>query len=183
VAIVERVQFFCHDDGVTSQQADAGAAYRPQLGWLLLGPLLGAGSGSLVAFVFLLLAFALDGAPPSATEVLAGTGPTAVLAVMVGGPVGAAVGLMVAVPLALLVGRHLPRPVARRRALVLGAVLPPVAMVALFSLAIGRFVLADVDLRRGEEWIGLTWFVAAAALGGPLAARVTSRVLPHADVS
>lgn len=149
----------------------------------MLGPLLGAGSGSLVAFVFLFVLSALDGAPPSAPELLAGTGPTAVLAVVVGGPVGAAVGLLTAVPLALLVGCHLPRPVARRRAFVLGALLPPVAMVALFSLLSGRFVLADVDLRRGEEWLGLTWFVAAAALGGPLAARATSRLLPHADAS
>ncbi|WP_299929488.1 hypothetical protein [uncultured Nocardioides sp.] len=168
---------------MTTPQAPASTAYRPQLRWLLLGPLLGAGSGSLVAFVFLLIAFAFDGTPPSATELLAGTGPTAVLAVVLGGPMGAAVGLLAAVPLALLVGRHLPRPVARRRAFVLGAALPPVAMVALFSLVSGRFVLADVDLRRGGEWLGLTWFVAAAVLGGPLAARATSRVLPHTDAS
>lgn len=168
---------------MTTSHGPPREAYRPQLRWLLLGPILGAGSGSLVAFVFLFLVFALDGKPPSATELLTGTAPTAVLAVVIGGPFGAAVGLLAALPLAFLVGRHLPRPVARRRAFALGAVMPPVAMVGLFSLVSGRFALADVDLGRTEEWLGLTWFVAAAALGGPLAARATSRLLPHSDAS
>jgi hypothetical protein len=166
---------------VRTRQAPGGADYRPQLRWFALGPLLGAVSGSLVAFVWLMAVAVADGPAPSAMGLLASIGPFAVLAVVLGGPLGAGVGLLAGTPLVFLVGRHLPRPVARRRALVLGAVVPPIAMVALFSLLTGRFALADVDPRRSEEWLGLTWFVAASLLGGPLAARAVSRILPQAD--
>lgn len=36
---------------------------------------------------------------------------------------------------------------------------------------------------HGDDWLDLAWFAAAAALGGPLAARSVSRLLPHTDVS
>lgn len=166
---------------MTTLQAPEVAGYRPQLRWFVLGPLLGAVAGSLVAFVFLMATAAADGPAPSAMGFLASIGPFAVLAVVLGGTVGAGVGLLAGTPLVFLVGRHLPRPVARRRALVLGAVLPPIAMIAFFSLLTGRFAIADVDPRRSEDWLGLTWYVAASLLGGPLAGRAVSRVLPQVD--
>ena len=39
------------------------------------------------------------------------------------------------------------------------------------------------DLPRGEEWLELVWFPAASLLGGPLAARAATRVMPRTDVS
>src|SRR5688500_7512310 len=118
---------------VTTRQPPRAADYRPQLRWFLLGPLLGAASGSLVAFVWLMGTAVADGPAPSPMGLLASIGPFAVVAVVLGGTLGAGVGLLAGAPLVFLVGRHLPRSVARRRALVLGAVLPPIAMVALFS--------------------------------------------------
>jgi hypothetical protein len=156
--------------------------YRPQLRWLVLGPLLGVFSGTAVAFVFLEVALLLDGPVPSAMGLLAGIAPVLLLAVVFGGTTGAAVGLLAGVPLVFLVGRHLPRPVARRRAMVLGALLPPLALLALPSLLTGQLGGTGVDVPEGREWLGLGWFAAAAVLGGSLAARAVSRILPHAEV-
>ena len=78
---------------------------------------------------------------------------------------GAAVGAVVGIPLVFLVGRHLPRDVARRRAYVLGAVLPPL------TLFVGTAVLFDdLLVSPGAEWL---WYLlplsGAALLGSRLA--------------
>jgi hypothetical protein len=148
-----------------------------------MGPLLGALSGTVVAFVVLMVGLTFDGPAPSVGSVLAGAVPVLLLAVVFGGLVGAGVGLLAGLPLVFLVGRHLSAPVARRRAFALGILLPPLAMVATFSILTGDPVTLPADLPRGEEWLELVWFPAASLLGGPLAARAATRVLPRTDVS
>ena len=148
-----------------------------------MGPLLGAVSGTAVAFTVLMVGLAVDGPTPSVTGLLAGAVPVAGLAAIFGGLVGAGVGLLAGLPLVFLVGRHLSTPVARRRAFVLGALLPPLAMVAAFAILTGEPVSLPTELPRGEEWLELVWFPAASVLGGPLAARAATRIMPRADVS
>ena len=150
---------------------------------MLMGPLLGALSGTLVAFVVLMVGLTVDGPAPSVTGVLAGALPVLLLAVALGGLVGAGVGLLAGLPLVFLVGRHLSTPVARRRAFLLGILLPPLAMVGAFAIVTGEPVSLPTDLPRGEEWLELVWFPAASLLGGPLAARAATRTMPRNDVS
>jgi hypothetical protein len=148
-----------------------------------MGPLLGALSGTVVAFVVLMVGLTVDGPTPSVTGVLAGAVPVLLLAVVFGGLVGAGVGLLAGLPLIFLVGRHLTTPVARRRAFVLGIVLPPLAMLAAFSILTGEPPVVPTDVPRGEDWLELVWFPAASLLGGPLAARAATRVMPRPHVS
>ena len=142
--------------------------YRPQPLWLLMGPLLGAVSGSLIgalALMGLLLADPLS--DPSGTEVLQVIGLSLTLGGIYGAGSGAVVGFLVAVPLVFLVGSHLPRDVARRRALALGLVLPPVMLAVCFVLYTGNHLAWP---QAEERW----WLLAplgASALGGPMAAR------------
>ena len=88
---------------------------------------------------------------------------------MCGGIVGAMVGL----PLVFLVGRHLPRPVARRRAFALGVVLPPLVLTLAFVVLTGH----HLSRPHGEDWWFLLPLVGAALLGGPMAA-FTARTDP-----
>ncbi len=142
--------------------------YRPQFLWLLMGPVIGAFSGAVVA-TLLVWSVALSEAGSLTTSgVLLGIAFGLYLGALYGGCCGIAVGLVVAVPLVFLVGRHLPRDVARRRAYVLGAVLPPLALIA------GVVVLLDVRLSwpHGEEFWSLLALVGAGLMGGRLAAWV-----------
>ena len=157
--------------------------YRPEPRWILVGPLIGALSGTVVAFVFLMVVLTLDGPAPSVGAVLAGAVPVLLLAVLFGGLVGAGVGLLAGVPMVFLVGRHLSPQVARRRATLLGVLLPPLAMVAGSAVLAGGSQVVPTDLPRGEEWLQLFWFPAASLLGGPLAARTATRTMPRSDVS
>ena len=158
------------------------APYRPQLRWILLGPLVGVVSGIVVAFALLMGGSLVDGPSPTAGDLLGGIGALLILAVIFGGLCGAAVGLVTGVLFSLLVGRHLARPVARRRARVLGVLLPPIVMHALLSLLSGQspFVgWSSWDLVT--DWLFL--FAGASVLGGTLAARAEARMLPHDEVS
>lgn len=166
-----------------SREHSMSPAFRPEPRWIVMGPLLGAVSGTLVAFAVLMIGLTADGPTPSVIDVLAGAVPAALLAVVFGGLVGAGVGLLAGLPLTFLVGRHLSTPVARRRAFVLGVLLPPLAMLTVFSVLSGGPVVVPADLPRGEEWLQLVWFPASSVLGGPLAARTATKVLPRPDVS
>lgn len=148
-----------------------------------MGPLLGALSGTLVAFAVLMVGLTADGPTPSVTDVLAGTVPVALLAFVFGGLVGAGVGLLAGLPLTFLVGRHLSTPVAWRRAFVLGVLLPPLAMLTVFSVLSGGPAVDTADLPRGEKWLQLVWYPASSVLGGLLAARTATKVMPRPDVS
>ncbi len=157
--------------------------YRPDLRWILKGPLIGALSGTVVAFTVVLVALAVDGPSSSIGNMLAGAVSVLMLAVVFGGLVGGAVGLLAGLPLVFLVGRHLSTPVARRRAFLLGVLLPPLAMVAAFSVLTGESPVLPADLPRGDDWLELVWFPAASVLGGPLAAWAATRPMPRDDVS
>lgn len=140
--------------------------YRPQFLWLLMGPMIGAFSGAVVGTVLVWSVALAEASSLTTSDVLLGLVFGLYLGGVYGGCCGIAVGLVVAVPLVFLVGRHLPRDVARRRAYVLGAVLPPLVLVA------GVVVLLDVRLSwpHGEEFWSLLALAGAGLMGGRLAA-------------
>ena len=140
-------------------------AYRPQFLWLVMGPVLGAFSGAVVAVLVVWGVALLQATSLTWGDIGTGFAMGLVLGGIYGGACGIAVGLVVGIPLTFLVGRHLPRDVARRRARVLGAVLPPVAMLALVVVVLG----AHLSWPRGEGWASLVPLAGAAYLGSRLA--------------
>jgi hypothetical protein len=140
--------------------------WRPQVLWFPMGGLLGALAGAVtgVAIVLLVPVIALVG--PGSPELILGDLVWGVLvAIVFGGMGGAVVGLFVGVELMFLVGAHLPRDVARRRAFRLGFVLPPATML------VPALLTGSIDLFRwdGEEIWALMLMTGACVLGGPLA--------------
>lgn len=140
---------------------------------------------STLTLAILLSAGLSDGVPPpsGADELVAGLTETLVAGILVGGVLGSVVGLFAGVPLVFLVGRHLPPAVAQRRARLLGALLPPIALLAVVSVLSGEVVRPGPGLPRGEDWWALVPFLAAAALGAPLASWAVGTDLPRPDVS
>lgn len=149
------------------------SGYRPQPVWILTGPLAGALAGAITGAAVLLVVALVD---PTGTftgsggaqEAFWAVGALIVIGGWFGGIAGLAVGLVVGVEMAFLVGSHLPREVARRRARVLGHVLPPLTMAAP--------VLATTWAHGGDVSSGtpgLLWWatalVGASTVGGPLA--------------
>ncbi|GAA1477920.1 hypothetical protein GCM10009623_23660 [Nocardioides aestuarii] len=146
--------------------------WRPEILWLPTGALLGAMSGALVGVVLLVGVAAVDAA---------GGGDWSELWIMLvagsmyGSVAGLVTGVVVGLEMTFLVGRHLPRERARRRARVLGHVLPPLTMLAPFVVASG-FDVSGID---GDA----TWWVVvlagASLLGGPLARWVAGLATPQ----
>ena len=141
-------------------------AWRPQVRWFPMGGILGALAGAVtgVAIILLVPVIALVG--PGSPELILGDLVWGVLvAIIFGGIGGAVVGLVVGLELMVLVGAHLPRDVARRRAFRLGFVLPPATML------LPTLVTGSIDLSRwdGEEAWALMLATGACVLGGPLA--------------
>lgn len=157
--------------------------WRPQVLWLPMGGLLGAMVGAATGAVMMVLTPLADGV--SATDrggpVLALVGAIAamiVIGVWFGGIAGLVVGLFVGVELMFLVGAHLPREVARRRAYRWGLVLPPVTMlVALAALNGGELSLGRPSLG------GLALLTAASLSGGRLARWLAGWQPPRPPVS
>ena len=144
--------------------------WRPQVLWLPMGGLLGALAGAATGAVVMLAAPLADGV--SATDhdgpVMALVGAIAMLVVIgvwFGGMAGLVVGLFVGAELMFLVGAHLPRDVARRRAYRWGFVLPPVTMLAALA-ALGG---GEVSLERPS--LGGVALLAVASLSGARLAR------------
>ena len=137
-------------------------SYRPQYLWLLTGPLIGACAGTRGRASLPAVALA-DPQPLTLGEVAPGSAP-----VLVGGapaPAGssdAVTGFFAGPPFIFLVGRHLTRRVARRRAFVLGALLPPLATVAAFVVLLARGCPGPTATSSG----GCSRSSAPAALGG-----------------
>lgn len=145
--------------------------YRPQFLWALMGPVIGAISGAVVGIVVLVDTNLSDGSLATNPGGALGAVLTGVaVGGLFGGFFGAVAGFFAGLPMIFLVGRHLPRAVARRRAFVLGAVLSPLAMLVAFSLMAGEVRLFGDGLPHGEEWLGLLTFLPASLLGAPLAA-------------
>jgi hypothetical protein len=144
--------------------------WRPQVLWLPMGGLLGAMAGAATGAAVMLVAPLADGV--SATDrsgpALALVGAIAALVVIgvwFGGIAGLVVGLLVGVELMLLVGSHLPREVARRRAYRWGLVLPPLTML------VALVVWSGGDVSLGRPSLGGLAILAAASLWGGRLAR------------
>ena len=156
---------------------------RPQLLWVPMGMLLGAFSGALVGVLLLLGTVVLE--PALTDSTVTETWWEGVVFVLVGGTwfggiAGLVVGLVVGVALTFLVGAHLPREVARRRAAAWGFVLPPLTMVG------GPIALVNgvsLSVSGGE---GLWWLLAlagGAVLGSRQARWLAGLGPPETEVS
>lgn len=152
---------------------------RPQFLWLLIGPFLGAFSGAVVGTVLVwgvaLFGSSSPGWGDIGTGILIGLG----IGGIAGGLVGTGVGFVASVPLVFLVGRHLPRDVARHRAYVLGATLPPLTLL----LGTGMFLDASLSPPRAEDLLALLPLLGAALLGSRLAAWAAGMDDPTRPVS
>ncbi len=145
--------------------------WRPQLLWLPMGGLLGALSGALTGMAVLLVVLLVDLLEPGvANEGFWGSvGLIVIVGAWFGGMAGLVVGLFVGVELMFLVGAHLPRDVARRRAHRLGFVLPPLTMVVPFAV---QWLLGGdlhVSPINADDWFWVVALTGASLLGGPLA--------------
>ena len=136
-------------------------AYRPQPLWLAMGPLLGAFSGAAVATLLLWALALVESSSLTGGGIGAGLAIGLYLGIVYGGACGLAVGFVVGVPMVFLVGRHLPRDIARRRAYVLGAVLPPATMLLLAVVVLD----ARLSWPHGEDYATFLVLAGAALLG------------------
>ena len=137
--------------------------WRPRLLWIPMGGVVGAGAGAVVGIALLSGTAVLTAATSSAD--LSDLVLAVVAGAWFGGMVGGVVGLAVGLEMTFLVGSHLPREEARRRARWLGHVLPPVTMLAPFVVT-GEVDLSPLD---GESLWVILLLGAASAVGGPLA--------------
>lgn len=149
--------------------------YRPQPFWMFKGVLLGIAAGGLVASGLLVADVVTRTEDPDTAYIPAGVPDAIHLGVSFGGMVGALTGLLVGLVMTFALGGHLPAAAERRRALVLGAVLPPLVLVAAISLLAGSpFIPRPVDLVP---------LAASVFLGGPLARWAARFKLPRVDRS
>jgi hypothetical protein len=140
--------------------------WRPQVLWVPMGLLLGALSGAVVGVVLLLGTVLVEPVLTSTTVTETwweGLAFALVAGSWFGGLVGLAVGFVVGLEMMFLVGSHLPREVAQRRAYVLGFVLPPVTMVGPFAFVDG--VSLSLSPPSGETLWWLLVLGGASLLG------------------
>ncbi|CAM3637519.1 hypothetical protein NOZE110980_08630 [Nocardioides zeicaulis] len=130
----------------TFNKGDAVPGYRPEPLWIPAGLIAGGLSGGAVGTIVLGLALALD----DPGEVVVG----ATIGAVYGAPVGAAVGLAVGVAMTFLVGSHLGRAAARRRARTLG----PAATLVALGVAVPPFL----------GWLSVLVLPVGVALAVPL---------------
>ena len=137
--------------------------YRPQLLWLLMGPVIGAMSGGIVGIGVTLVATLA--ASTDEADILLGLPLLVIAGTLIGGFHGAVAGFFAGLPFIFLVGRHLARPVARRRAFALGVLVSPFAMLVMFSVLFGGSPLTW----HLDSW-GAVALLVPSLLGGRLAA-------------
>lgn len=156
--------------------------WRPRVLWVPMGLVLGALSGAIMGVVLLLGAVVVEPAV-TGSSVTDSWGEDLVLVVVggtwFGGIAGLVVGLVVGVELMFLVGAHLPREVARRRAYLWGFVLPPVTMVGPFALVDG----VSLSVPSGEALWWLLVLGGASLLGSRQARWLAGLDAPDAEVS
>jgi hypothetical protein len=137
--------------------------YRPQFLWLLMGPVIGAMSGGIVGSgVVLVTTLATS---TGEADILLGLPFLVITGMLIGGFLGVVAGFFAGLPFIFLVGRHLPRPVARRRAFALGVLVSPFAMLVMFSVVFGGSPLTW----HLDTW-GAVALLVPSLLGGRLAA-------------
>ena len=152
--------------------------YRPQPLWLLMGPLLGGLAGAVTGAVMIFGSVLLD-PYASGTDLLVGLGMSLYLGGTYGGVCGAVVGLFAGLPLVFLVGRHLPRDVAGRRAWALGLLVPPLTLL----LAAALLTDAEPAWPREEDAWFLVPLVGSSLLGSVMARWAATIDEPRQDVS
>lgn len=149
--------------------------YRPQPFWMFKGVLLGIAAGGLVASGLLVADVVTRTEDPDTAYIPEGIGSAISLGVFFGGMVGALTGLLVGLVMTFALGSHLSVAVERRRALVLGAVVPPLVLMAVISLVSGSpFVPGPVEVVP---------LAASMVLGGLLARWAARFKLPRVDHS
>lgn len=141
---------------------------RSQFLWLPMGGLLGALSGALTGMGLLLLVTLVDLADPDVHH--EGLGMSILFIVIAGGwfggIAGLVVGLFVGVEMMFLVGVHLPRDIARRRAFLGGSLLTPLTMVALIALpAVLQGGLGRPEVHVGVPSLDDLWWLTPLAGG------------------
>lgn len=144
-------------------------SYRPEYLWLLMGPVIGAFAGAVVATLTIWVMVLWD--PASWSGIGGGLAAGFYLGLIGGGTVGGGVGFVAGVPLVFLLGQHLAPDVARRRAHVLGAVLPPIVLL------LGPAAVLDVRLSwpHGDDYAVLVPLLGSALLGSRLAGWVAGK--------
>lgn len=147
--------------------------YRPQPFWLFKGAALGAGSGAAMGVLTMLRDVWGRAEEPDVAYIPEGVADALVLGIVFGGFAGFLTGILVGAVLALVVGGHLPMHQQRRRALVLGALLPPVALAS----------VALVFLGPVDPGPGALAFLVPGVIGGPLAHWAAGIRLPQPSAS
>ncbi|MBL0746120.1 hypothetical protein [Nocardioides baculatus] len=145
--------------------------YRPQPLWLLMGPLLGSAAGALVGLVLVVGTFGVGTVSDGTGEMLLALPVLVVVGVLVGGFLGAIAGFFAGLPFVFLVGRHLPRDVARRRAFTLGFAVSPLALLTTFGVINGDaswFVSGWPSVV--DSGVGIV-LLASSVMGGLMAAK------------
>ena len=144
--------------------------YTPQFAWLLTGPLIGAAAGA-VSGIAVMVSLTVsdpslvDGASDALMQVplIVSAGVTA------GGFLGAVAGFFAGLPLVFLVGRHLPRPTARRRAFVVGTLVSPFAVLAMLAVVLRDPSVLPTRLPTLADWGTVVALLVPSLVGGLLA--------------
>ncbi len=146
------------------------SSYRPQYLWLLTGPLIGACAGTLTVVGIVTAVALADPQPLTLGEVATGAPAVLVGGVLVGGFFGAVTGFFAGLPFIFLVGRHLTRRVARRRAFVLGALVSPFATLTAFAVVLRDPGVLALGGLTSAGWDDIVPLLVPSLLGGALAA-------------
>ena len=149
--------------------------YQPQPFWLLKGAVLGAGCGAAVGVLLMVNEVWGRVEEPDTAYIPEGLSDAMVIGIVFGGFIGVLTGLLVGAVMAVLLSSHLPLDVQRRRALILGTVLPPLTLCAVVLMFVG-----DLTLDGGA---GLALFLSPGLIGGPLARWATGFHLPRPQMS
>lgn len=161
---------------MTTSTTATTTPWRPQVLWFPMGGLLGALAGAATGVATLVVVAALSVTSDGVGTIVADLVFVVFIGALFGAMAGAVVGLFVGVELMFLVGAHLPRDVARRRAYRLGFVLPPATMLA-GLLLLGN---GEVSPAAGAFW-GAMPLVGASLFGGPFARWLAGFQPPRPD--
>lgn len=148
---------------------------RPQPFWLLKGAILGAVSGAAVAVLLMVSEVWGRVEEPDTAYIPEGWWDAVLIGVVFGGLIGVLTGLLVGAAMAVLMSDDLTLDAQRRRALVLGTVLPPLALGAVIVVFAG-----DLQI---DDWGDLGVFLVPGLIGGPLARWATGFQLPRPPLS
>ena len=146
-------------------------SYTPQFLWLLVGPLIGAAVGAVSGIAVMVSVTLSDlSTADSGWDALQEIPLILSAGVTLGGFLGAVAGFFAGLPLIFLVGRHLPRPMARRRAFVVGTLVSPFAVLAMLAVVLGDPSVLPTRLPTLADWGVVVTLAVPSVLAGLLAA-------------